>query len=181
MSGSNFGELVLILGDLHIPERANKISAPFKRMLVPNKMQHLICTGNVTSSEQYQELLSLAPAVHCVAGDCDCEDESFQQSQQHQNPQQQQQQASNTGEMSFPETCVIQVGQFRIGVIHGHQLIPWGSKEAVDRMRRKLRVDVLVTGHTHQNTVVDEGNGYLHINPVRYELCLMESMSVSSI
>lgn len=138
---SNFGELVLVLGDLHIPERASKIAAPFKRMLVPNKMQHVICTGNV-SPEQFEELQQLAPAIHCVAGDYDDSD-------------------------SLPETRVVQVGQFRIGVIHGHQLVPWGSKEAVDRMRRKLLVDILVTGHTHQSAVVDEDDGFYHINPVR--------------
>lgn len=138
---SNFGQLVLVLGDLHIPERASKIAAPFKRMLVPNKMQHVICTGNV-SPDQYEELLQLAPAVHCVTGDYDDCD-------------------------VFPETCVVQVGAFRIGVVHGHQLVPWGSKEAVNRMRRKLRVDVLVTGHTHHSTVTDDGDGYYHINPVR--------------
>jgi vacuolar protein sorting-associated protein 29 len=139
---SNFGELVLVLGDLHIPERASKISPAFKRMLVPNKMQHVICTGNVTAAEQYEELQQLAPAFHCVAGDYDNVD-------------------------TLPETRVIQVGQFRIGVIHGHQLVPWGSKEAVDRMRRKLRVDILVTGHTHQSAVVDEDDGFYLINPVR--------------
>jgi vacuolar protein sorting-associated protein 29 len=69
---------------------------------------------------------------------------------------------------SFPETRVLQIGQFRIGVVHGHQIIPWGSKKAVERMRRKLQVDILVTGHTHQNAVVvDEENGFYHINPVR--------------
>jgi vacuolar protein sorting-associated protein 29 len=141
---SNFGELVLVLGDLHIPERASKISAQFKRMLVPNRMQHVICTGNVGSSlEQWNEIKQLAPTIHCVAGDFD---QDFN---------------------AFPETCVVQVGQFRIGVIHGHQLVPWGSKESIERLRRKLRVDILVTGHTHQSAVFDENEGFYHINPVR--------------
>jgi vacuolar protein sorting-associated protein 29 len=154
---ANFGELVLVLGDLHIPERANKIPAPFKRMLVPNKMQHVICTGNA-SPEQCQELWALAPAFHCVAGDCDAVDEN---TNMEGHP-------SVVSINSFPETRVLQIGQFRIGVVHGHQIIPWGSKEAVERMRRKLQVDILVTGHTHQSAVVvDEENGFYHINPVR--------------
>lgn len=102
-------------------------------------MQHVICTGNV-SSEQYEELQKLAPAVHVVAGDYD--------------------------DMEFPETRVVKVGDFRIGVIHGHQLVPWQSKEAIDRMRRKLNVDIIVTGHTHQSEVRAEDEFY-HINPVR--------------
>jgi vacuolar protein sorting-associated protein 29 len=145
---SNFGELVLVLGDMHVPERASKIPAPFKRMLVPNRMQHVVCTGNVGSSvELWSEIQQLAPSFHCVAGDFDDD--------------------SN----AYPETCVFQVGQFRIGVIHGHQLLPWGSKESVERIRRKLRVDILVTGHTHQSAVFDENDGFYHINPVRLFSC----------
>ena len=141
---ASFGELVLVLGDFHIPSRASKIPAAFKRMLVPNKMQHVICTGNLGSSEQYDELRQLAPNVHVVAGDYD-----------------------TTNTVVFPETTVVQVGAFRIGVIHGHQIIPYKSSEALARMRRKLNVDVLVSGHTHQNEVsVQEEGSYYHINPV---------------
>jgi len=143
---SSFGELVLVLGDLHIPDRASKIHPAIQRMLVPNKMQHVICTGNL-SPESLAELQQLAPNLHCVAGDYDCCDVD----QQHQ---------------SFPETKVVQVGSFRIGVLHGHQMIPWKSREAVQRMRRKLQVDILITGHTHQSEVVVEDDGFCHINPV---------------
>ena len=69
-------------------------------MLVPNKMQHVICTGNV--GDQYQELCGLAPNVCMVQGDFDLE-------------------------YDFPPTQVVQVGQFRIGVLHGHQMLPYGG------------------------------------------------------
>ena len=140
---TSFGELVLVLGDAHVPERSSKIAAPFKRMLVPNKMQHVICTGNIGSShELWNEIQQLAPSIHCVAGNHDDDKNIFQ------------------------ETLIIKVGQFRIGVIHGHQLIPLGSKEAVECIRRKMHVDILVTGHTHQSAVFDENDGFYHINPV---------------
>lgn len=138
---ASFGELVLVLGDLHIPERANAIPEKFKRMLVPNKMQHVICTGNV-GREQFNEFCALAPNVHVVRGDFD-----------------------NDETLPFPEVQVVQVGEFRIGLIHGHQLLPSASsQDAKSRMRRKLDVDILVSGHTHQNEVVLE-DGYYHINP----------------
>jgi vacuolar protein sorting-associated protein 29 len=117
-------------------------------MLVPNKMQHVICTGNV-SMEQYEELRGLAPNLHVVAGDYDDLEEDH-----------------TPGVVSFPETRVLQVGALRIGVVHGHQLIPYKSKEAVERMRRKLDVDVIVTGHTHQAHVNVQEDDYYHINPV---------------
>lgn len=40
--------LVLALGDLHIPHRAPDLPAKFKSMLVPGKIQHIICTGNLS-------------------------------------------------------------------------------------------------------------------------------------
>jgi vacuolar protein sorting-associated protein 29 len=57
---SDFGELVLVLGDFHIPHRAASIPEKFQRMLVPNKMQHILCTGNLVTKEQYEELRGYA-------------------------------------------------------------------------------------------------------------------------
>eukprot|EP00542_Grammatophora_oceanica_P019674 CAMPEP_0194046228 /NCGR_PEP_ID=MMETSP0009_2-20130614/20061_1 /TAXON_ID=210454 /ORGANISM="Grammatophora oceanica, Strain CCMP 410" /LENGTH=202 /DNA_ID=CAMNT_0038691435 /DNA_START=91 /DNA_END=699 /DNA_ORIENTATION=+ len=138
---ASFGELVLILGDIHIPQRATVIPEKFKRMLVPGKMQHVICTGNL-GPEQFEELRELAPNLHIVAGDCD----------------------PVTTATPFPESRVVQVGDFRIGVIHGHQVLPWKDTSALARVRRRMHVDVLVSGHTHQNQVV-EMDGCYHINP----------------
>ena len=132
-------------------------------MLVPNKMQHVICTGNI-GREQYDELCGLAPNVHVVEGDFDgVEENDVDMQQQPQNPnqfyQQQQQQ------LKFPEHAVVQVGQFRIGIVHGHQILPYKSQDAIARMRRKLNVDILVSGHSHENQV-EVHDGYYHINPV---------------
>ncbi len=79
---SNFGELVLLVGDHHIPFRSDSIPPQFTRMLVPGKMQHVICTGNLGGggdnyyeSEEYQRLKELVGGasanVHCVAGEYD--------------------------------------------------------------------------------------------------------------
>lgn len=110
-------------------------------MLVPGKMQHVICTGNVGANKQLDEIRELAPNVHIVAGDYDSSQE-------------------------FPETQVIQVGDFRVGVVHGHQVIPYGNHDALARQRRKLHCDVLISGHTHQNEITEYDEHY-HINPVR--------------
>mmetsp|Transcript_8423 Transcript_8423/g.24923 ORF Transcript_8423/g.24923 Transcript_8423/m.24923 type:complete len:232 (+) Transcript_8423:217-912(+) len=155
---ANFGELVLVLGDLHIPERANAIPENFKKMLVPNKMQHVIGTGNI-GPEQWNELRALAPNAVTVKGDTDANVDANQFHANHQQQQQQQQPPP------LEEVRVVTVGQFRIGVIHGHQLLPSAvSRDAKARLRRKLGVDILVTGHTHQNDVVVE-DGYYYINP----------------
>jgi vacuolar protein sorting-associated protein 29 len=149
---TNFGELVLIVGDYHIPSRASRVPAAFKRMLVPNKMQHVICTGNIGNRSSYEELRSLAPNVQVVCGQFDHD-------------------AIAAGIIpALPESAVIQVGSFRIGVMHGHQILPWNGTqraEALGRIRRKLNVDVLVTGHTHRNEVTSQDDSYYFINPVR--------------
>eukprot|EP00617_Octactis_speculum_P013657 CAMPEP_0185768138 /NCGR_PEP_ID=MMETSP1174-20130828/47753_1 /TAXON_ID=35687 /ORGANISM="Dictyocha speculum, Strain CCMP1381" /LENGTH=193 /DNA_ID=CAMNT_0028452699 /DNA_START=44 /DNA_END=625 /DNA_ORIENTATION=- len=137
--GSDFGELVLVVGDCHIPHRAAMIPEKFKRMLVPNKMQHVLCTGNLVTKEQYDEFRNLAPNMHIVRGDFD---ESS----------------------SFPETKVVQIGNFKIGLAHGHQIVPWGDPLALAAVQRQLDVDILVTGHTHKNEV-NEYEGKWFINP----------------
>jgi putative phosphoesterase len=50
-------------------------------------------------------------------------------------------------------TQVVQLGEFRIGVCHGHQVVPWGDQDALAMMQRQLDVDILITGHTHEHKV----------------------------
>ncbi|KFD69498.1 hypothetical protein M514_08839, partial [Trichuris suis] len=132
-------KLVLVLGDLHIPNRCHSIPKEFKKMLLPNKIHHILCTGNLCTKEQYDYLKSLASDVHVVRGDFD-------------------------EELEYQETKVITVGHFRIGLCHGHQLVPWNSLEIVSLMRRKLDVDIMITGHTHKLETSKHG-GKFYINP----------------
>ena len=53
-------------------------------------------------------------------------------------------------EMSYPEQKVISIGEFKVGLCHGHQVVPWGDLDALAMLQRQLDVDVLITGHTHQ-------------------------------
>ena len=139
---ANFGELVLLLGDHHIPSRSVSIPEPFQRMLVPNKMQHVICTGNIGSAEEYdrlKELVGSSNSVHCVAGEYDF--------------------INGVGESAaggaFPETKVIKLGQFRVGIIGGHQVVPHGDLSSLAMVRRRLNVDLLVCGWKRKEGVVE--------------------------
>ncbi|CAK9292454.1 unnamed protein product [Gordionus sp. m RMFG-2023] len=80
--------LVLVIGDFHIPYRSYTLPDQFLKLLVPGKIQHILCTAN---------------DVHVVRGDFD--------------------------EEGFPEQKVVTVNKFRIGLVHGHQLIPVPSKD----------------------------------------------------
>lgn len=159
----NFGELVLVLGDLHIPQRASLIPEKFKRMLVPNKMQHVLCTGNIGSRQQYEELRNLAPNVHITAGDYEYNAPTFTSSAA--NSDQSEATGSGPTPSAFPESKVITVGEFRIGLLHGHQIVPAADHSVLDMQRRKMDVDILIHGHTHRNEVVEYDRGAYHINP----------------
>lgn len=64
-------QLVLVLGDLHIPHRASSFPAKFRKLLVPGRIHHILCTGNLCTKESFDYLKTLANDVHIVRGDFD--------------------------------------------------------------------------------------------------------------
>ncbi|WVZ77059.1 hypothetical protein U9M48_024961 [Paspalum notatum var. saurae] len=131
--------LVLALGDLHIPHRAPDLPAKFKSMLVPGKIQHIICTGNLCIKEVHDYLKSLCPDLHITRGEYD-------------------------EDARYPETKTLTIGQFKLGLCHGHQVVPWGDLDSLAMLQRQLDVDILVTGHTHQFKAYKHEGGVV-INP----------------
>ena len=61
----------MVVGDLHIPHRASAVPAKFRKLLVPGKIQHILCTGNLCTKESVDYLKTLASDVHVVRGDFD--------------------------------------------------------------------------------------------------------------
>jgi len=131
--------LVLVLGDLHIPHRCASLPSKFKKLLVPGRIQHILCTGNLCTKESFDYLKTLANDVHIVRGDFD----------------------ENT---AWPEQKVVSVGQFKIGLCHGHQLVPWGDADALATINRQLDCDILITGHTHKFEAYEQENKF-YVNP----------------
>lgn len=62
------------------------------------------------------------------------------------------------------ETKVARMHDWKIGICHGHQIVPWGDKDSMAMLQRQLDVDVLITGHTHK-FAVDVHEGALFVNP----------------
>ncbi|KAK2464463.1 hypothetical protein APHAL10511_003611 [Amanita phalloides] len=116
--------LVLTIGDLHIPHRIHDLPSKFKKLLVPGKIQQILCTGNVCDKETFDYLRTVSPDVHVVRGDYD-------------------------ETLTFPLSITISHGPIRIGVIHGHQAVPNGDLDSLSSIARQMDVDVLVSGHTH--------------------------------
>lgn len=69
-----------------------------------------------------------------------------------------------TQNLSYPEQKVVTVGQFRIGLTHGHQIVPWADPEALALVQRQLDVDILISGHTHKFEAYEHENRF-YINP----------------
>ena len=103
---------------------------------VPGKIQHILCTGNLCTKETYDYLKTLAGDVHIVRGDFDdVSGRPGNEARQYQTlrsglflPVDSPPVPQST---SYPDQKVISVGQFRIGLTHGHQVVPWGDVESL--------------------------------------------------
>ena len=69
--------LVLLVSDLHMPERSPNVPKKFRELLVPGKIQHVLCSGNLTSRTSLDFLRNIAGDVHVVRGDCDRSETSW--------------------------------------------------------------------------------------------------------
>ena len=132
-------ELVLIVSDLFIPLRTPEIDVQFRSILVPNKIQHVLCLGNVGNQETFDWLHSLSSDFHAIRGDYDIN-------------------------KNLPEKLSLQIGNFKIGMIHGHQIIPMGDLEILSSVQRELDCDILASGYTHQLSANIKENK-LYLNP----------------
>lgn len=64
----------------------------------------------------------------------------------------------------WPLSKIVTHGPIRVGVLHGHQVIPWGDVESLSIVARQMDVDILLTGHTHRFEAF-ENEGKFFINP----------------
>jgi vacuolar protein sorting-associated protein 29 len=132
--------LILVIGDLHIPHRKLAIPEQFLRLLKPGKVHKIFCTGNLCTPDQLAWLKTLCPDVVCVVGEAD---DGFQDTK---------------------ETAVQTIGAFKIGLIQGHQVLPWGDPERLGSVGRELGVHILICGQTHVSSV-STYEGILYLNP----------------
>ncbi|GLC45847.1 hypothetical protein PLESTB_001444200 [Pleodorina starrii] len=116
--------LVLCIGDLHIPHRAADLPPKFKELLKPGKIHTTICVGNVCSKVFLDYLRTISGDLHVVAGDFD--------------------------EFPAPDQLILDLAGFKVGVVHGHQIVPWADPDATSLLQRQMGVDILLTGNTHR-------------------------------
>eukprot|EP00747_Dinoflagellata_sp_TGD_P167027 gnl/TRDRNA2_/TRDRNA2_190754_c0_seq1.p1 gnl/TRDRNA2_/TRDRNA2_190754_c0~~gnl/TRDRNA2_/TRDRNA2_190754_c0_seq1.p1 ORF type:complete len:210 (-),score=30.46 gnl/TRDRNA2_/TRDRNA2_190754_c0_seq1:47-604(-) len=132
--------MVLLIGDFHTPQRKADVPSCFKELLATDKIGMVLCTGNVGSKSTVDMLQRIGnDSCRIVAGDADFG-------------------------FDFPETTTLTIGDFKVGIVHGHQCVPWGDASTLSKYAGRLGVDILVSGHTHRHSV-ETCAGKILLNP----------------
>lgn len=140
-------ETILIMGDVHIPNRIDALPEAIKNVLTSAKIKpnRIISTGNFGTMNEYRFFKSLLAKgcennFHCVKND-------FQETM-----------------LSFPETITVKSNGITIGVINGYQIVPWGDLTELASQSKLLHCDIMVSGFTHIAGVY-QFEGKWFINP----------------
>ena len=115
--------MIAVLSDSHVPNRSPGIAEEFMNKL-ENADKAVHC-GDFATEEVYTDLDNQAEELIAVKGNCDF--------------------------FELPNSKVFEEEGVRFGVYHGTGITPRGDRETlVNIAKEKLEVDVLLTGHTHQ-------------------------------
>ncbi|GAB6189680.1 YfcE family phosphodiesterase [Marinitoga arctica] len=127
---------ILLISDIHIPIR-NKYDNLEKIGI--NQFDYIISMGDYTEEDVIYYFKSHSPEFYGVFGNVDEYNIKYM----------------------LPEKKVIKLGNYNIGIIHGHQA-GWGDpKKLINRFQN---IDILLYGHSHRkdDSII---NGIRCINP----------------
>ena len=128
---------ILVIGDFHIPERAERIPKKIVDKISKEKFDLILCTGDLTERKVLEFLSSIAP-VKWVMGNMDY--------------------------LTGPLMEKVRIGDLRIGLIHGTEIYPRGDVRQLHMKARELGVNILISGHTHAADI-KLVEGILLLNP----------------
>lgn len=77
---------------------------------------------------------------------------------------------------NYPDQKVVTVGDFRIGLCHGHQIVPWGDRDVIAMHQRALGVDIMITGATQKVRATTHRNALFTWHPLRALLHLRSGL-----
>ena len=131
---------ILILGDTHIPDRAERIPQPFVKFVESELWDYVLFTGDFTSLEVKTWVEKLGKKTLVVKGNMDY--------------------------LPLPTYQRIIINDHVFGVFHGHGVYPRGDVKKLAVIAESIKADVLVTGHTHLPFVKSDPSGrVLLLNP----------------
>jgi putative phosphoesterase len=115
---------ILLIGDTHIPDRADKIPDKLLEIIESGKPWDIaVFTGDFVGENIYRWFLGLGRKTYVVRGNMDY--------------------------LPLPKTQVFEVNNLRIGVHHGDGVYPRGDTRGLTRIAKELGVKILFSGHTH--------------------------------
>jgi hypothetical protein len=143
---------VLIIGDSHIPRRAKKIPEAIiknikKFVKKHGKFDQIFCTGDLVKTESFPDFLQSISKKNeflVVQGNMDY----FER-------------IDNPLELKY---SFKNLRDLKIGLIHGHQISPRGDTLQLTSYARKMGVNILISGHTHADSIKMRDN-ILLLNP----------------
>ena len=143
MSNVNETELILIIGEINVPDKIKTIIPEIKNSLLQKKFSKILSTGSIGSQETLDWVSSLCHNpnlnLHIVKSE-------------------------NDENVDYSETKVVKIGNFKIGIINGYQITPWDDIEELNRYQKYLDSDIIISGFTNKSSVRNL-NGYYYINP----------------
>ncbi|MHA1278832.1 MAG: YfcE family phosphodiesterase [Candidatus Helarchaeota archaeon] len=117
---------ILVIGDFHIPDRAQSIPTAIFQEIHRNKFDLLLCTGDLTEANLLHILRSIAP-IKVVMGNMDY----------------------YFGLRDLPRSQIIVLKYCKIGLTHGTGIRPRGNPEQLSKLAHEFEVDILISGHVH--------------------------------
>jgi len=131
---------ILILGDTHIPDRAERIPQSLVKLVEDELWDYVLFTGDFTSLEVKTWVEKRGKKTLAVKGNMDY--------------------------LPFPTHQRIIINGHVFGVFHGHGVSPRGDVRKLAVIAESIKADVLVTGHTHLPFVKSDPSGrVLLLNP----------------
>ncbi|WP_457753782.1 metallophosphoesterase [Thermococcus sp.] len=111
-----------ILSDTHYPDKTSHLPNLIFEKFQEWNVELIIHAGDLTSPSVKEVLENVAP-VAAVRGNLD--------------------------EPIFPEERILEVGELKIGIIHGHQFLSLDT-QTLKYKALDMEVDILIFGHTHR-------------------------------
>lgn len=131
-------EKIAILGDSHFPGRAKALPETLLSEIRKFSPDRIVFTGDANSGEVLKKLSSICLRTEAVKGEKDY--------------------------LEFPSELVFSVEGMRFGVVHGDFVVPAGNRIELENYGKTLRVDVLISGHSHR-AFSERGMGIILLNP----------------
>lgn len=146
--------LTLVLGDLHIPNRATDIPPKFQKLLSPSptypknpKIAQVLCLGNITNDlSTLRMMFEISTNLQLVRGEFD--DVNLLSQQLH--LLQQEHRSESTEIEDIPHYKIVKVDKFKIGFTNGYLTVPKNDPNSLGSLARELDVDILVFGGSHK-------------------------------